>query len=257
MQLLEFAAQFGAQFRVEIRAVARQTKKHVRFTHDRAANRDSRCAVVRPIIAPACCLSSGRVAASPEARATRRAISAFGVPLIRNANDRLRSTLIVGYNAYDWNTSAMRRSFGSAHVMSSPAISMLPSVTSIRPRDAVKQRRFTAAGRPEQYDEFARLNVEIEVFDHGIRAEPDNQIAHRDVCGVRDVLLATPGASLLRGTRFPADWSAHLSLSAARMSSPYPLTAPDAMPRTNQRPEMKYTASGTSEVRMVAAMLTL
>jgi hypothetical protein len=34
-------------------------------------------------------------------------------------------------------------------------------------------------------------------------------------------------------------------------------TAPAAMPRTNQRPEAKYTTSGTSAVSMVAAMSTL
>src|SRR5205814_9952062 len=36
-----------------------------------------------------------------------------------------------------------------------------------------------------------------------------------------------------------------------------PLTAPAVMPRTNQRPETRYTASGSSEVSTVAAMLTL
>ena len=36
-----------------------------------------------------------------------------------------------------------------------------------------------------------------------------------------------------------------------------PLIAPVAMPRTNQRPAAKYNTSGTSAVRIVAAMLTL
>ena len=38
---------------------------------------------------------------------------------------------------------------------------------------------------------------------------------------------------------------------------PQPFTAPAAMPRTNHRPETKYTTSGTIEASSVAAMLTL
>jgi hypothetical protein len=69
---------------------------------------------------------------------------------------------MVGYSAYDWNTSAMPRSFGSAQVMSLPPISMLAFGHVDQAGNAVQQGRLAAAGRPEQHDEFAGLDVEID-----------------------------------------------------------------------------------------------
>ena len=117
---------------------------------------------------------------------------------------------------------AMPRSLGSSQVTLRSPIQIWPVSTSSRPAIALSKRRLAAAGGAEQDQELALLDVEREAVEHPHRLEGDRDVANGD---------CTHGSQ--------------------------PLTAPAAMPRTNQRPETKYTTSGTSAVSMVAAMSTL
>ena len=80
----------------------------------------------------------------------------------------------------------------------------LPAADLEQPGDRVEQRGLAAARGPEQHDELALLDLEVEAVEHPHALESDRDLAYRN--------------------------RAHRS---------QPLTAPAAMPRTNQRPETK------------------
>ena len=76
----------------------------------------------------------------------------------------------------------MLRWFGFSRVTSLPPIAMLPAVGSSKPGDHAEHGRLAAARRPEEGDELAALDVEVEVLDHGGVGE-----------GLADVLDAEEG----------------------------------------------------------------
>src|SRR5580704_11802748 len=103
-----------------------------------------------------------------------------------------------------------------------------------QPGNRIEQSGLAAARGTEQHDKLALDDIELEIVEDGDGAVADRQILNGN------------GGSLCNSGRI--GWHIH---------GAYPLTAPAAMPRTNQRPEMKYTTSGTAAVSRVAAMLTL
>ncbi len=100
----------------------------------------------------------------------------------------------------------MPRSLGSSQVTFLPLMKIWPSVTVEQAGDAVEQGRLAAAGRSEQDEELALLDIDVEVAQH------------LDLAEIQD-----------RGS------GSHRYISPWR----YPFTAPAAMPRTNSLPEMK------------------
>ncbi len=56
----------------------------------------------------------------------------------------------------------------------------LPAVGIIEPRDVAQQRRFPAAARAEQEEQFARLDAQVDVVEHEVFAEVFAQVADGD-----------------------------------------------------------------------------
>ena len=64
---------------------------------------------------------------------------------------------------------AMSRSLGWRCVTSSPPMAMVPSVTSSSLGDHAQQRRLAAAGRPDEHEELAVGDVEVDRVDGEVR----------------------------------------------------------------------------------------
>ena len=95
----------------------------------------------------------------------------------------------------------MPRSLGSSQVTLRSPIQISPRVDLEQAGDRVQKRGLAAARRAEQHEKLAVLDLEVQAVEDADAAEGDADLAYRD-----------PG-------------------HAAQ-----PLTAPAAMPRTNQRP---------------------
>ena len=61
---------------------------------------------------------------------------------------------------------AMPRLAGGTFATSLPSMMIEPDVASSRPGDDAQQRRFSAAGRSDENDEFAVLDLEIDALQH-------------------------------------------------------------------------------------------
>ncbi len=100
----------------------------------------------------------------------------------------------------------MPRSLGSSQVTFLLPMMIWPSETSSRPAMQLRAgSTCSASGRPEQHQELALPDIEVEVLDHLHRAEAERQISDGN----------------------------------AGLHSLTPFTAPAAMPRTNHLPETK------------------
>ena len=105
----------------------------------------------------------------------------------------------------------MPRSFGSSQVTFLPLIQIWPSVMSSRPAMQLSSVDLPQPDGPEQHDELALGDVEVELVQDVDAAVGEVQVLDRD--GRLD------GRHLVHGVQ--------------------PFTAPAAMPRTKSLPEMK------------------
>ena len=75
----------------------------------------------------------------------------------------------------------MPRSFGCAQVTLRPPIQISPAVDVEQAGDGIEQRRLAAARRAEQHQEFALLDLEVDVRERGDVLERDRQVAGFDL----------------------------------------------------------------------------
>ncbi len=66
---------------------------------------------------------------------------------------------------------AMPRSLGWMSLTTLPSISIVPRGDVLEPGDHAQQRRFPAAGRADEDDEFAIVDVDVDALDDIDRAE--------------------------------------------------------------------------------------
>ena len=69
------------------------------------------------------------------------------------------NTVMCGYSAWFWNTMAMSRSLGATLLITSPSIEIVPDGDFLQPRNQPQRRRFAAAGRPHQHQQFLVLHL--------------------------------------------------------------------------------------------------
>ena len=71
-------------------------------------------------------------------------------------------TLMCGKRPYPWNTMLVGRFSGPSRVTSTPPISTEPVVGSDEAADDPEQRGLAAAGRTEDRDEIAAIDLQVE-----------------------------------------------------------------------------------------------
>ena len=77
----------------------------------------------------------------------------------------------------------MSRRFGGMPVTSLPSTRMLPGVGLVEAGDEPQRGRLAAAARPEQRDELARAEREVDALEGGHGAEGAPQLLELDVGG--------------------------------------------------------------------------
>ena len=86
-----------------------------------------------------------------------------------------------GNRLYAWKTIPMSRLFGGTSVMSLPSIDHPARGRPVEARDEAERGRLAAARRPEQRDELARRDVEIDPGEGDDLPEPAVQLLQLDV----------------------------------------------------------------------------
>ncbi len=201
MQQLEFAPQFGAQLGVQVRQRLVE-QVDARFAHERAPDRHALALAARELRRLAIEQGAQLQHLGRVAHAARH----FGLRRAGDAQaerhvllDRHRRVQRVRLEHHA--DSALAR-IGVAHVAPADFDGAARDVD--QARDAVQQRGFAAARWAKQHEKFARRDLQIEVADDLVIAAGDAQFAQMDI-----------------------------------RHEGQPFTAPAAIPRTNQRPEMK------------------
>ncbi len=221
MQPLDLDAQLGAELGVEVGRAARRTGRRRRRAP--APGRWRRAAAGRRTAATACGRAAARSAGSRRcARSASRSRpwAARGVlrPKVRLPRTRHLRIERVGLEHHA-DAAVLRLLPGDVLAVDED----LPVGDVEQAGDAVEQRGLAAAGRAEQDQELAVLDVEIEVLEHRRAAEAQREVADRDagppfapgrfpdacpLCRSPGRLLG-PGAGEERDQRADARYAAH------------------------------------------------